>query len=395
MTHSSKHRKENNNYNNLRRKVVPFERDVSYYTRKGNQHFLRNNWSKALLYFKKTTEMAPEDPLNHYNLACLLSKMGQLEEANKVFEYIIGCMDKSYMDCYFLLAVNYGLMEEIEKAQSYLELYLSNAPDGELAIEAQELLWAITEDDLDDEYMEEYEDVLFKDSKEEIISDIREMSKDEFIRKHEKNSFFWNALKRILYQGNDALKEDIISIYEYIANQEAADTLKEFVRNPWVKDRLKQIALLKFKNMGYNEQCQAHLKGKVHEVNLKKFPLEAPFWEDRWQEVLNCTLSNMDKSNDYNDNFFEDVQAMWIDFINKSFPDIPVIKKCETWAAGLEYSLTRFHFLNVTQKEVADKYGVSVASVRSKFRVINETLNIDQKAYRNMLVYLFQADKNE
>ncbi len=393
MSHSYKPKKENNNYRGLYRNVVPFERDVDYYFQKGNQHFFKNNWPKALLYFKKTIEMAPDDPLNHYNLACLLSKMGQLEEANKVFEYILEHLDKTYWECYFLLAINYGLMEEVEKAQSYLQKYLDNSPEGELAVEAQELLWALTEDEMED--FEEYEELLFNDNKEEIILDLKKLSKDEFIMKHEKNSFFWNALKRILYQGNDALKEDIINIYGHIANQKAADTLREFVRNPWVKDRLKQIALLKFKNMGYNEQCQAHLKGEVQEVNLEKFPLEAPFWKERWQEVLNCTLKKMHKSNDYDDNFFDDIQAMWIDFINKMFPDVPLIKKRETWAAGLEYSLTRFHCLSVTQKEIADKYGVSVSSVRSKYKIINDALKIDQKAYRNMLIYLFQVEKND
>lgn len=393
LSYGSEQKKEKNNYKDIYRKVVPFERDINYYSQKGNQHFFKNNWSKALLYFRKTTEMAPDDPVNHYNLACLFSKMGQLEEANRIFEYIIEHLDNSYWECYFLLAINYGLMEEIEKAQSYLQQYLDNSPDGDLAVEAQELLWAITEDD-PEEY-EEFEEALFYDDQEDLLSDIKEMSKGDFVGKHEKEPYFGDTLKRIFYQSNDALKEEILNIYEYIANQEAADTLKEFVRNPWVKDRIKQIALLKYKNMGYSDRCQVYLKGKVQDVNLKSFPLEAPFWEDKWQEVFNCTLRNMHKSNDYNENFFEDAQAIWLDFINTVYPDVPLIKKHETWAAGLEYSLVRFHFLNVTQKEIADKYGVSVTSVSAKFKIINETLKIDQKAYRNMLVYLFQKNKSE
>ena len=378
------------------RKIVPFEREVGYYLNKGNQHLFKNNWPKALLFFKKSIEMAPKDPLNHYNLGCLLSRMGQLKEANRIFEYILEKLDDTYWECYFFLAVNYGILEDVEEARTCLQVYLNNAPEGEMMDEAEELLWAISHEEVD--YYstpEDFDDIYFNENKERFVSDIKEMGKEDFIKKYENDSFFRHFMSRILYQGNDSLKEDVIDIYGHMSHWEAVKTLKEFVRNPWVSDRLKQMALLKFKNKGTQRKCNVFLRGKVQEVDLKNYPLQAPFWKEEWHQVLSCTLKKMHKSNDYDDNFFGDVQAMWIDYINKVYPDVPRFRVTETWAAGLEYSLVRFHFLGITQREIADKYGVSVSSVGAKFKAINDVLRIDKKAYRNMLFYLIQAEKGK
>ncbi len=388
MNHEIKPKVEKNKYN-----VVPFERDVSYYFQKGNQYFFKNDWHKALLYFKKAIEIEPEEPLNHYNLGCLLSKMGNLEEANQTFELILEKLDSSYWECYFLLAINYGLMEEFETAQSYLRKYLHNSPDGEMVSEAEELLWAMVEDDLEME--EQIEDILFKENREEILEDIENLKSKDFLEKHRKNVFLMPVLKKILYQSNDYVKEDVLNIYEDMHNQVAADVLKEFVRNPWVKDRHKQLALLKIKNMGHKDYFQVYLKGRSQQVNLENYPLSASFWKVEWQKVLSCAMKNMRQSEVYHESFFEDAQAMWIDFINQKNPDVPSIKKIETWAAGLEYSVVRFHLLDITQKEIAEKYGISCSSVSSKFKAITEALKINRKSCRHMLAHLLKANKEE
>ncbi|NLI70003.1 MAG: tetratricopeptide repeat protein [Firmicutes bacterium] len=374
-------------------KIVPFERDAAYYFQKGNYYLFKNNWRKALLYYKKTIEMEPLDPLNHYNLGCLLSKMGQLEEANQIFQFILEHLDRSYWDCYFLMAINYGLMEDLEEAQRCLQKYLQNSPGGEMFIEAQELLWA-----LDDEEMVISDDVdvpFIIKKNEELIEDIQILSKDEFISRYDHDDYTWDLLRKLLFQGNDMFKKKIIDIYAELGDDRAVAAFKEFVRNPWVKDQLKQAVLLKLKNIGFSGECRVYLKGVLQEIHINNYPLVVPHWKDEWQEVLDCTLNHMRQGGDYNENFFEDVQAMWIDYINRKGEDMPPIHKVETWAAGLEYCLVRFHLLNVTQTEIAGKYGVSSSSVRAKFKVIDETLQIDKKAYQNMLVYLFNGDREK
>ncbi len=387
-----KHKEENAESTN---KIVPFERDVGYYLNKGNQHLFKNNWPKAFLFFKKSIEINPDDPINHYNLAYLLTKMGRIQESNRVFEYILNKIDDTYWECYFFLAVNYGMLEDMERAQAYLQVYLNNAPEGEMRDEAEELFWAITGEDIEHYNIpDEFDDILFKESKEQVIDDLKKMDGADFIKKYEKEAYSRQLMSAFLYQGNDLLAEDMISYYGNLANGESLDVLREFVRNPWAKDRLKQMALLKLKNFYPDVACNVFLRGRVQELDLKKYPLRAPLWKEEWHQVLCFVLRKMREGNDYDENFFDDVQAIWIDYINLVFPDAPRFTIAKTWAAGLEYSLVRFHFLGITQKEIADKYGVSVSSVANKFKAINNALRIDKKAYRNMLFYLMQAEKD-
>ncbi|NLZ28905.1 MAG: tetratricopeptide repeat protein [Firmicutes bacterium] len=374
-------------------KIVPFEREPAYYFKKGNYYLFRNNWRKALLYYKKTIEIDPLNPRNHYNLGCLLSKMGQLEEANQIFQFILERLDRSYWDCYFLMAINYGLMEDLEEAQRCLQKYLQNSPGGEMFMEAQELLWA-----LDDEKIEISDDVdvpFFIKNNEKLIEDVQILGKDEFIRRYDHDDSAWDLLRKLLFQGHDMFKEKIIDIYAQLGDDRAIAAFKEFVRNPWVNDRLKQTVLLKLKNTGFSGECRVYLKDAVREIHINDYPLAVPCWKDEWQEVLDCTLNHMRRGGDYDESFFEDVQAMWIDYINTKGKDMPSIRKIETWAAGLEYCLARFHLLNVTQAEIADKYGVSSSSVRSKFKSIDEALQIDGITCRNMLIYLLNEDREK
>src|SRR5690554_3815032 len=83
-----------------RNKVVPFQRDAGFYLKKGMFHYRKNRPEKALFYFQKAVSADPADAFNHYNLACMLSKIGRLHEANRIFLYILHELDPEMTDCY-------------------------------------------------------------------------------------------------------------------------------------------------------------------------------------------------------------------------------------------------------------------------------------------------------
>jgi len=128
---------------------------------------------------------------------------------------------------------------------------------------------------------------------------------------------------------------------------------------------------------------------------LRDCPPPAPIWETKWQQVIERTFANMRRGAFYSEEFYNDAEAIWLDYINQVYPNGPRIDKPETWAAGIEYCLARFHFLGLTQKELAEAYGVSAGSVQRKFAEINRVLQIDRKAYRNMLVFLSDRDSEQ
>lgn len=363
-------------------KVVPFERDAGYYLQKGMFNYQKNKLDKALLFFQRAVGAEPRNPYNQYNLACLLSKLGRLKEANKVFVHIVNVLDSSMADCYFLLAINYGLLEDLDKSREYLQRYLQAEPDGEMSYEAVELLDAMDEDSIYDNlpaYTEK--DVLM----ERVLSS---GSSEELNNLFATSAGFRQALNNRLYHSSDEFKEDILRFYGVLGGDGAKKVLFHFIKNPWIKERFRQLALLELKNLGESGTVQVFLDGQLKEMDLACYPIRMPIWRKEWQDVVDRAIENMRQSNCYDEGFFDDVQAIWLDYINTVYPETPTIRKVATWAAALEYSLARFHYLDLTQKELAEEYRVSPGSISGKFKEINAALLIDEKAYKNMVAYL-------
>ncbi|NLL58263.1 MAG: tetratricopeptide repeat protein [Firmicutes bacterium] len=371
-------------------KVIPFLKNAGYYYQKGNRYYQQNKLEKALLFFKKTIEVEPENSLNHYNLACLLSRMGHLDKANQIFSYIVCQMDPTLTECYFLMAVNYGLMDDLEKARHYLNLYLQISPDGEMVVDAEDLLYALSEEEEEEE--EEKRELPVWSKKERPLAG-KSKEVEETLQDYQENKAVQRLLWQSLYQKNEQVVEKAIRMYGMMPEEIGEKALKEFVRNPWVRQRLRLQALLELKNMGIRGTVTVFMEGYLREIDLLYYPLVAPRWLGKWQDVLDCTLVNMRSSKAYSERFYEDAQAIWIDFINNIYPRVPTIKKIETWAAGLEYATAKFHFLSVTQHKLAQQYNISPSSVSARYKEINKVLNLEHRAYHNMLMYLTQREK--
>lgn len=368
-------------------KVIPFLQESPYYSRMGAYYFNKNKLSKSLLFLQKAIEIEPGNPLNHYNLACLLSKAGRLGEANNIFKHIVQNMDRNFSECYYCLAINYGSMGETLEEKAWLLKYLQLCPEGEMADEAEEILLDMEEEEL--QLQDRYLDAL---ENEAMMSLVEEINNVRFKEKLFDDQRFMYTLKRGLYQGGDILKEAIISCMGSVNSDSSWALLSDFVANPWVNERLRQVALLEMKGSRPELACRVFVEGSLQEITLKRHRPPAPVWKKEWQEVLECTYSNMRRSSSYGEEFFTDAKAIWVDYINRTYPHLPGIKKMQTWAAGLEYCLSRFHYLGLTQKGLAGAYRVSLSSIGRKFNHMNEVLSIDQKAYRNMLRLLAESE---
>ncbi len=365
-------------------RVVPFLRQAAYYFDKGDYYYRQNKLDKALLFFKKTVEVDPENSLYHYNLACILSRKGDLEKANVIFSHIVQQLDPTLTDCYFLMAVNFGLLDDLEKARFYLNLYLQLSPDGDMAEDAEDLLYALSE--------EEAEIIGEREPGKAGLNSRLCAEEEEIIRNYDENQAMRRLLWQSLYYDNAQVVEKAIRMFGLLRIS-GEKNLREFVRNPWIKQRMRIQALLELKNMGFKGLVTVYMDGFLRDIDLYFYPLVAPRWLDQWQDVLELTLENMRRSNSYDELFYEDVQAIWIDFINNLYPRLPVIKKKETWAAGLEYALARYHFLHLTQKKLSGQYNVSPSSISTRYQEINRVLNIEHRAYRNMLRYLTRREQ--
>ena len=66
-----------------------------------------------------------------------------------------------------------------------------------------------------------------------------------------------------------------------------------------------------------------------------------------------------------------------------------VIRKPETWASALDYTVRKVNFRELTQREMADLYGVSPSTVRAYHNDLIQTLDIMPCDYR-----YFRGDEN-
>ena len=372
------------------KKIIPLEQDINYYFQKGSYYHRKNKLSKALLFLKKAIEIEPGNAESHYHLACLLSKSSRLQEANRIFKHVVSNLDPELTECYFLMALNYGLMDDMPRARRYLKKYLQVDPEGEMAGEAHDLLQAM-EEDLEEET--EDDSRVFSGQENEALEQWLSSLDGSALAEKFADEDFAFLLQRGLYQGSDSLKEKIIQLCGKVRSDAGAVLLKGYIVNPWVKERLRRLALLELKKIYPKGSVLIFSDGQIVEEDLSSESPGAPVWREEWSEVLDCTFARMRRSAHYGEEFFQDARAIWFDFINQVYPHMPRIVKSETWAAGLEYCLARFHFLNLTQEELARAYGVSPSSVGRKYKQINDILKIDQKAYRNMLAFLARHDR--
>ncbi|MDR9852004.1 tetratricopeptide repeat protein [Paenibacillus sp. VCA1] len=124
----------------LQHKVIPIHMDANFFFERAVRSLDRLHYEKALKYFRKAVEYEPENPVNHCNVAGILSEMGDFEGSNAVLSDILEHVDASMTECYFYMANNYANMEQFEEAERALLQYLEQDPAGQFLEEAEEMM---------------------------------------------------------------------------------------------------------------------------------------------------------------------------------------------------------------------------------------------------------------
>lgn len=132
-------RRSNNN-------VISMRFDAAFFYERGVRFLERNDLRRALQAFRKTVEYEPHNPINHCNLAGVLSELGDFEGSNQVLLHVLQSVDPSMAECQFYLANNYANMGEYATAEEYVLRYLDSDPDGEYADDAEEMLGVLMDE---------------------------------------------------------------------------------------------------------------------------------------------------------------------------------------------------------------------------------------------------------
>jgi len=137
-----KNRPQHNKKNN----VIPFHVDAAWYFERA-VHFLdRHDLKNALKNFRKAVELEPDNPVNHCNLAGVLSELGDFEQSNTILEKILTDIDPDMVECYFYMANNYANLGRYDEAEEHAARYLELEKNGEFAPDAEEMLQILVQE---------------------------------------------------------------------------------------------------------------------------------------------------------------------------------------------------------------------------------------------------------
>ncbi|GGG05176.1 HEAT repeat domain-containing protein [Paenibacillus abyssi] len=123
-----------------RAKVIPIQLDATFFFERAVRSLDRYHYDKALKYFRRAVEYEPDNPVNHCNMAGILSEMGNYEESNRILSDVLGKLDPTMTECHFYMANNYANMEMYEAAEDALVQYLEEDAEGQFLDEAEEMM---------------------------------------------------------------------------------------------------------------------------------------------------------------------------------------------------------------------------------------------------------------
>jgi tetratricopeptide (TPR) repeat protein len=124
----------------LHNKIIPVHLNANFFFERAVSSLDRNHYDKALRYFGKAVEYEPDNPVNHCNMAGIMSEMGDYAGSNSVLSQVIENIDPAMTECYFYMANNFANMEEFEEAEKAIVTYLEEDTEGQFLTEAEEMM---------------------------------------------------------------------------------------------------------------------------------------------------------------------------------------------------------------------------------------------------------------
>ncbi|MFC4812189.1 tetratricopeptide repeat protein [Paenibacillus sp. GCM10023250] len=121
-------------------KIIPIQWDATFFFERAVRSMDRYHYDKALKYFRRAAEYEPDNPVNHCNMAGILSEMGNYEESNRILQSIVTELDPEMTECHFYMANNFANMELYEAAENALIRYLEEDAEGQFLEEAEEMM---------------------------------------------------------------------------------------------------------------------------------------------------------------------------------------------------------------------------------------------------------------
>jgi tetratricopeptide (TPR) repeat protein len=180
-----------------------------------------------------------------------------------------------------------------------------------------------------------------------------------------------------LEHGDEAAKLQVIKMMGAIRSDEMQEALLAFLKKPEENDYLKKAAVFVLRSLGRREPLEAVLDGRRIVIRTETLSPNLPTWSEKWQQVLDLALGKMNSRYDMIQQ--HDLQTLWVEYLSRVYPNVPRMIKPNGWAAALEYLTAKMHRRTVSYRDVADRYAVSVTTVRTIADRIDAACGVREK----------------
>ncbi len=316
-------------------------------------------------------------PFHHEHVFKLATTMGILGEhrlAYQHFKRLIGNLEFQDDPClYHYTAVSAANMGRFSEARRYWKRAESLDDQTEVARFYLNVLDELEQGKPADEAVFQYHYHLPFEEQFRMIEQTKGAALPEHIQKDPlvRSSFFW-----ALRHGDRETKLQVIQAFSYIADKEVELALRDFIAEAGQEDELKRIAIFVLRSMNVDEPLEAVFDTKRGFADYID-PSQLAEWNDDWQNVLSQATEQMRSRYDMIQQY--DMQTLWVEFIQRSYPSVPQIHKAEGWSAALEYLTAKMHRRTVTYQEVSQRYNVSVSTIRKHVKSIDEACGLKEK----------------
>jgi tetratricopeptide (TPR) repeat protein len=185
--------------------------------------------------------------------------------------------------------------------------------------------------------------------------------------------FYW-----ALNSSNRRLKLTVIQYFQLLQNEEMIKELEKILISHTEDDYFKNIIVFIMRNAGIKKPLSVFLNGREQIVEHEYYAPDLPIWDHEWQTVVDLARQQMTAR--YYDLIQQfDMLTLWVEYLTRTYPNVPKLLKLAGWAAALEYLTAKMHNREATYQDVANCYDISVSTLSKRVKMIDEVCRLREK----------------
>ena len=317
----------------------------------------KNEYEYHLAILKKVV------PIQREGLYKLSTTFGILGEHEYAYKYLRRVIREGIGD---LMALHYGAIAALNTGRFDIALkwwnQLVNQNESKVALFYLEVLdWIRKHPDLQYPKFSYHHQIPIPEWLNKIEED-----PDQFLY----NPFFHFSLRLGLKYGDELIKERILVFLSFVEDKETEKILRELLLDEDQPFTLKKRALFLLEEMDVKPPYRMKNKNRI--IEYGRLTPQKATWKSSWIQVLDILEEKMISKY----NFLEIFQAkeIWYDFLSKTIPDTPQIRKPEGWSAAIEYIISHLQEVPMTIEQLSVDYQVSDLTILKNIKRIQVSL---------------------